>query len=841
VLWDRQRQPKPALTAVVEVLPDDRTEQPMTRPIARTCLAGALAAGVVLTATQSPTSPRLAGEAPAPASMLSLWYRAPASDHPLLPVGASPESRQAAGAEWVRALPVGNGRLGAMVFGGIVHERLQLNEDTLWAGRPYDPVNPRAKDVLPEVRRLLAERKYPEAAKLVEAKVMSKPLAQMPYETVGDVALTFPEVDSVENYKRDLDLATATAHVSYTSGGVTFSREVFASAPDQVIVMRLTASRPGQISFQARMQTPQRATVEATAEGDLVMRGVNGDGRGTTADGRPMTGALRFEARVRVVTSGRTRSASGDAVVVRDADAVTLLIAAATSYRTYEDVSADPAVRVATALDTASHKTIDTLRAAHVRDYQQLFNRVTLDLGSSKRVPTDERVRGFGDGDDPGLAALYFQYGRYLLIASSRPGSQPANLQGLWNESMSPPWGSKYTINITTEMNYWPALSTNLAETMDPLTAMVSDLSVTGARTAREMYGAGGWMAHHNTDVWRATGPIDGPQWGMWPTGGAWLTLPLWDRYEYTGDRGYLQRIYPLIKGAAQFFLDTLVEEPTHHWLVTSPSLSPENAHPFGTSLTEGPTMDEEILRELFGNAINAARTLGTDADLQAKWSATRARLAPLQIGRAGQLQEWLDDWDMQAPEIHHRHVSHLFGLFPGHDIDVRRTPELAAAVKRSLEIRGDQATGWATAWRINLWARLADGNHAYHILKFLLGPERTYPNMFDAHPPFQIDGNFGGTSAIAEMLLQCDEGEIRVLPALPAAWPDGRVTGLRTRGGFEIDLTWNHGALERASIRSLLGRPLRVRRGDTLRTFDTRRGATLTLVGDDLRAGGRR
>jgi alpha-L-fucosidase 2 len=808
----------------------------MSRHLAGACVAGALAAGAVLAATQSP-SPRLTGDAPPPATALSLWYRAPASDHPLLPVDAPRPSRQAGTAEWVRALPVGNGRLGAMVFGGIVHERLQLNEDTLWAGRPYDPVNPEAKDSLPEVRRLLASGNYPEAAKLVDARVMSKPLAQMPYESVGDLALTFPQVDSVENYRRDLDLTTATAHVSYTSGGVTFSREVFASAPDQIIVVRLTASRPGQISFEARMQTPQHATVEATEDGDLVMRGVNGDGAGATADGRPMAGALRFEARVRVLPTAGTRSTSGDGIVVRDADAVTLLIAAATSYRTYEDVSAEPAAGVAAALDPASRKSVDTLRTTHVRDYQQLFNRVTLDLGGSKRVPTDERVRTFGDGDDPGLAALYFQYGRYLLIASSRTGSQPANLQGLWNESMSPPWGSKYTININTEMNYWPALSTNLAETMDPLTAMVSDLSVTGARTAREMYGAGGWVAHHNTDLWRATGPIDGSQYGMWPTGGAWLTLPLWDRYEYTGDREYLQRIYPLIKGAAQFFLDTLVEEPTHHWLVTSPSLSPENPHPFGTSLTSGPTMDEEILRELFGNATNAARTLGTDADLQARWSATRARLAPLQVGKAGQLQEWLDDWDLQAPEIHHRHVSHLFGLFPGHDIDVRRTPELAAAVKRSLEVRGDQATGWATAWRINLWARLADGDHAYDILKFLLGPERTYPNMFDAHPPFQIDGNFGGTSAMAEMLLQGDQGEIRLLPALPAAWRHGQVTGLRAPGGFEVDLMWRHGALERATIRSLLGRPLRVRRGATLRTFDTGRGATLTLVGDDLRA----
>src|SRR4051812_12720236 len=462
---------------------------------------------------QTPQPLQFAGQATPPDSALSLWYRLPAD------------------AEWVRALPVGNGRLGAMLFGGIVHERLQLNEDTLWAGRPYDPVNPDAKAALPEVRRLLAARQYAEAAQIVGAKVMSKPLAQMPYQTVGDLALTFPALESVENYRRDLDLATATARVSYTSGGVMFSREVFASAPDQVIVVRVTASRPGRISFDAGLWTPQRATIEAAVGGDLVMRGVNGDGAGTTPDSRPMSGALRFEARVRVIATGGTRRVSGAAVMVRDADAVTLLIAAATSYRTYEDVGADPGARVATTLDRASRKSIDALRAAHLRDYKALFDRVTLDLGPSKDVPTDERVRAFADGGDAGLAALYFQYGRYLLIASSRTGSQPSTLQGLWNESMSPPWGSKYTININTEMNYWPALSANLAETMDPLTAMVSDLSVTGARTAREMYGARGWMAHHNTDLWRATGPIDGPQWGMWPTGGAWLTLPLWDRY----------------------------------------------------------------------------------------------------------------------------------------------------------------------------------------------------------------------------------------------------------------------------------------------------------------------
>ena len=770
------------------------------------------------------------GEAPPPAEPLSLWYRQPATN-------------------WVGALPVGNGRLGAMVFGGIAREKLQLNEDTLWAGGPYDPDNTNALAALPEVRRLIFDGKYAEAQKLAGQKMMARPLKQMPYETVGDLFLEFPAAAPVENYRRDLNLDTAVASVTYTSGGVKFTRELFSSPVDQVIVVRLTADKPGQITFTAGMDTPQRATIEAEDGDTLVMSGTNGSSSG-------IKGALKLQARVRVLPIHGKISADADKISVTKADSATLLVAAATSYKNYKDVSGDPEVIVKKQISAAGKKSFDDLLKAHVAEHQKLFRRVALNLGETDamQLPTDERIAHFNDGNDPQLAALYFQFARYLLICSSRPGGQPANLQGLWNGSMTPQWDSKYTININTEMNYWPAEPGNLSECVQPLTAMVMDLTQTGAHTARVMYGARGWVVHHNTDLWRATAPIDGPQYGLWPMGGVWLLQNLWEHYQFTGDKKFLKNIYPAMQGSAQFFLDTLVEEPTHHWLVTCPSLSPENPHTNNVSLCAGPAMDLEILRDLFANCIQASEILGRDKNFRQQLAATRARLAPLQIGSSGQLQEWLEDWDTNAPDIHHRHVSHLYGLFPSGQIDFYTTPELAAAAKKSLEIRGDKATGWATAWRINLWARLRDGDHAYEILKFLLGPEFTYPDMFDAHPPFQIDGNFGGASGIAEMLLQSQQRELRtpilrpeategrpdselrildLLPALPKAWPNGSVKGLRARGGFEVDMAWTDGNLTSATLHSLLGNPCRVRYGEKTVELNIKSGGTVHLDGN--------
>jgi alpha-L-fucosidase 2 len=732
---------------------------------------------------------------------LKLWYKSPA------------------GTVWEAALPIGNGRLAAMIYGNTAHEKISLNESTVWSGSPNRNDNPDALGALPEVRKLLFEDKYVEANALAEKTIQSKKNNGMKYQPVGDLNLDFPGHENFSNYYRELNLADAVVKSTYVVNGVTYTRTVFSSIPDQAIVVRLTASKPGSITFNASMATEHKGSAKAINTNEIHLSGIS-------SDRENVPGKVKFNAIAKVKNEGGQLSLSDDQVSVKGANSVTIYVSIATNFVNYNDISADENKRSETYLNAALKKNYPQLLKDHVATYQKYFNRVKIDLGKTDSIknPTDVRLRDFANGNDPQLATIYYQFGRYLLISSSQPGGQPANLQGIWNNKMDPPWGSKYTININTEMNYWPAEGTNLTEMHNPLIEMVKDLSHTGRETAKVMYGSNGWVTHHNTDLWRITGPVDGIYSAMWPMGGAWLSRHVWEKYLYNGDKKYLATVYPALKGAAEFYLDFLVEEPVHKWMVVSPSMSPENApraHK-GKSIAAGATMDNQLVFDLFSNTIRAAEALNTDKDLVAKIKAMRNKLAPMQVGQYGQLQEWMQDLD--DPNDKHRHVSHLFGLYPANQISPLRTPELFDAAHTSLIQRGDVSTGWSMGWKVNLWARLQDGNHAYKLIRNQLTPTGlnkggensgggTYPNLFDAHPPFQIDGNFGCTAGITEMLLQAHDGSIQLLPAMPDEWKDGSISGLRAPGGFEIEnITWENGKLSKVTIKSKLGGNCRLR-----------------------------